>query len=138
MVFRYLAVAATAASPVGEEFIAIPLGIALGLPTPAVAVTALAFNFLPALLIALVFRTAERGAGPLRWLTRLRSQRCARILDRFGMPGVMVVTPWLGVYAVTVTLELLGMSRRRILGSISASLVAYAVLITAGSAALLG
>ena len=50
----------------------------------------------------------------------------------------MVVTPWLGVYAVTVTLELLGMSRRRILGSISASLVAYAVLITAGSAALLG
>ena len=118
VIFYYVAVALVAASPIGEEVLAIPLGITLGLSTVPVVLTALAFNFLPALLISLVFHRAEHSTGPLKWLLRLRSQRVARVLDRAGMLGVIIATPWLGVYAVTVSLEMLGMRRRR-LGSIS-------------------
>jgi uncharacterized membrane protein len=138
MVFQYLAVAAMAASPVGEELVAIPMGIAFGLPLPAVIVTAIFFNVLPVFLIIIVFRKAEQSVGPIRWLVKLRNQKFSRILDRFGMPGVMVVTPWLGVYAATVTLEILGMSHSRIFISILASLVIYAVIIAAVSVAVLG
>jgi hypothetical protein len=60
------------------------------------------------------------------------------MLDGAGIVGVVVVTPWLGVYAVAVTLKLLGMRRLRIQGAILLSLTVYAVIIAAATVGLLG
>lgn len=138
MAYHYITVAVTAMIPVvGEELVTIPLGVGLGLPPAAVAITAIVFNFIPAVLISLLFHRSERSTGLHRWLTRLRRDSVRRVLDRFGIPGVVVVTPWVGVYGIIVPLEILGMSRRRILGSVLVSLVIYAPIFAVASDAVL-
>ena len=141
---KYVAVALTAASPIGEELVSIPLGVGLGLEPALVAVVSVVFNMLPALVISGLFRRAERGTRVLRmmlrlrpepvrsavrWMLRRRSQRLLRALDRWGVWGVLVVTPWAGVYVTTLTLEVAGMRRSRLLGSVTASLVIHAVIV---------
>ncbi len=141
---KYVAVALTAASPIGEELVSIPLGVGLGLEPAMVAVVSVVFNMLPALVISGLFRRAERGTRVLRmmlrlrpepvrsavrWMLRRRSQRLLRALDRWGVWGVLVVTPWAGVYVTTLTLEVAGMRRSRLLGSVTASLVIHAVIV---------
>ena len=91
---------------------------------------------MPALLISALFARAERSGGPLKWLTRLRRERVARLLDRYGIPAIVAGAPWLGVYGTVATLELMGMRRRRILGAVFTSLVIYAVIFTAASDAI--
>ena len=143
---KYVAVALTAASPVGEELVSIPLGVGLGLEPALVAVVSVVFNLLPALVISALFRRAEQGTGMLRmmlrmgpapvrsavrWMLRRRSQRLLQALDRWGVWGVLIVTPWAGVYVTTLTLEAAGMRRGRLLTSIAASLTVHAAIVTA-------
>ena len=127
---KYLGVALTAMSPVGEELIAIPLGVGLGLPALLVAALALPCNYIPALVISALFKAGERKPRVVRWLQRLRRERVRRILDRYGLIGVILVTPWVGVYATVTTLELLGMDRRRLHLTVLSSLVLYAIGVT--------
>ena len=143
MLAKYIAVALTAASPIGEELVSIPLGIALGLDAAMVALVSFVFNMLPALVISALFRWAERGSlvvrillrlrpAPLRyaalWILRRRSRLLNRWLDRWGVWGALAATPWAGVYATTLTLELMGMRRRRLLSAIAASLLLHAII----------
>ncbi len=145
---KYVAVALTAASPIGEELISIPLGVGLGLEPALVAVVSVVFNMLPAVVISALFRRAERGTGVLRatlrlrpepvrsavrWMLRRRSQRLLRALDRWGVWGVLVVTPWAGVYVTTLTLEVAGMNRGRLLASVAASLSIHGAIATLAS-----
>ena len=150
MLFKYLIVAITAASPIGEELVSIPVGVGLGLNVAIVAVVSFAFNLLPALAISGLFWRAERGTRVVRillrlrplalravvlWVLRRRSRRLGQALNRWGIWGVLVATPWAGVYATTLTLEAMGMRRRRLLASVAASLAIHAVavaLISAG------
>ena len=142
---KYVAVALTAASPIGEELVSIPLGVGLGLEPALVAVVSVVFNMLPALVISALFRRAEQGTGVLRamlrmrpepirsairWMLRRRSQRLLQALDRWGVWGVLIVTPWAGVYVTTLTLEVAGMRRGRLLASIAASLIIHAAIVT--------
>ncbi len=143
MLAKYIAVALTAASPIGEELVSIPLGLAMGLDAVAVALVSFAFNMLPALVISALFRWAERGSrvvrmllrlrpAPLRyaavWVLRRRSRLLTRWLDRWGVWGALAATPWAGVYATTLTLEVMGMRRSRLLAAIAASLLLHAVV----------
>ena len=145
---KYVAVALTAASPIGEELVSIPLGVGLGLDPALVAVVSVVFNMLPALVISVLFRRAEQGTGVLRvmlrmrpdpvrsavrWMLRRRSQRLLQALDRWGVWGVLIVTPWAGVYVTTLTLEVAGMRRGRLLASIAASLIIHAAIVTVAS-----
>lgn len=145
---KYVAVALTAASPVGEELVSIPLGVGLGLDPVLVAVVSVVFNMLPAVVISALFRRAQQGTGVLRvmlrvrsepvrsgvrWMLRRRSQNLLRALDRWGVWGVLVVTPWAGVYVTTLTLEVAGMRRGRLLASIAASLIVHAAVVTIAS-----
>ena len=150
MLFKYLIVAITAASPIGEELVSIPVGVGLGLNVAMVAVVSFVFNLLPAVLISGLFWRAERGTRVVRmllrlrplalravvlWILRRRSRRLGQALDRWGIWGVLAATPWAGVYATTLTLEALGMRRRRLLAAVAASLAIHAAavaLISAG------
>ena len=150
MLFKYLIVAITAASPIGEELVSIPVGVGLGLNVAMVAAVSFVFNLLPAVLISGLFWRAERGTRVVRmllrlrplalravllWILRRRSRRLGQALDRWGIWGVLAATPWAGVYATTLTLEALGMRRRRLLAAVAASLAIHAAavaLISAG------
>ncbi|MFP4170835.1 MAG: small multi-drug export protein [Methanomassiliicoccales archaeon] len=120
-------VALLAFSPVGEELIAIPAGAAMGLPLELVVPVAAVANFLPVPVILLLFDLAHRHPRLHRWLVNRRRERIVRWMDRYGVLGVIAITPWVGVYATTVTCELLGMDRYRLVASVIVSLTAYAL-----------
>ena len=52
------------------------------------------------------------------------------VLERYGLAGIMLATPWIGVYATTAALEFFGMSRRKIWAAIGLSLAAHAIVVT--------
>jgi len=125
---KYLGVALAAIFPWGEELVAIPLGIGLGLPPIWVVAVALPCNYIPALLISALFKIGERHPTLIRWLHKLRGERIKRLLNRWGLLGVVLIAPWAGVYATVATMEVLGMGRRRLHLAIIWSLVLYALV----------
>jgi len=126
---KVIIVALISLSPVGEELIAIPAGAVLGLPVFLVAAVAAAANFLPVPALFFVFDRGNKYPKLRDWLMRLRNERVQSWMDKYGIFGLFVITPWIGVYAATVTCELLGMRRERIWGAIAVSLVFYALII---------
>lgn len=129
-IVKIAAVALISLSPVGEELIAIPAGAAMGLPVPIVAAVAAAANFLPVPVIMLIFDRGSRYPRIHGWLLRRRNERVRRWMDKYGVAGLLVLTPWTGVYAAAITCGLLGMQRIKIYASIGASLVVYAAIVT--------
>ena len=126
---KLIIVALISFSPVGEELIAIPAGAALGLPVILSAAVAAAANFLPVPALFFVFDRGNKYPKLRDWLLRRRNERVQKWMDKYGIFGLFVLTPWIGVYAATVTCELLGMKRERTCGAIAASLVFYALII---------
>ncbi len=49
-------------------------------------------------------------------------------MDKYGIAGLFLLTPWIGVYAATITCELLSMQRAKIYAAVAASLIFYAVI----------
>ncbi len=128
---KLIIVALISLSPVGEELIAIPVGVAMGLPVFLVAGVAAAANFLPVPALFFVFNRGNKYPKLREWLLRRRKERVQKWMDKYGILGLFILTPWIGVYAATVTCELLGMKRMRICGAIAASLVFYAGIVAA-------
>jgi uncharacterized membrane protein len=128
-IIRAVIVALISLSPVGEEMIAIPAGVAMGLPVLIVAAVAVVANFLP---VPILFFFFDRGAKHPKihsWLLRRRSEKAKKWMDKYGVPGLFILTPWVGVYAATITCELLGMRRSRIYAAVAVSLMFYAVVL---------
>ncbi len=121
-------VALISVSPVGEEMIAIPAGIAMGLPIFIVAPVAAAANFLPVPVISFVFYQGNKYPRIHGWLLRRRNEKVKRWMDKYGIVGLFLLTPWIGVYAATITCELLCMQRAKIYAAVAASLVFYAII----------
>ncbi|MDD1745697.1 MAG: small multi-drug export protein [Candidatus Methanoperedens sp.] len=126
---KSIIVALISFSPVGEELIAIPAGVAMGLPVFLAAGVAAAANFMPVPVLFFVFDRGNKYPKLRDWLMRRRNERVQRWMDKYGIFGLFILAPWTGVYAATVTCELLGMKRARICGAIAVSLVFYAVLV---------
>lgn len=121
-------VALISVSPVGEEMIAIPAGVAMGLPIFIVAPVAAAANFLPVPVISFVFYQGNKYPRIHGWLLRRRNEKVKKWMDKYGIAGIFLLTPWVGVYAATITCELLSMQRTKIYAAVAASLVFYAVI----------
>ncbi|TRZ91240.1 MAG: hypothetical protein D4R88_02220 [Methanosarcinales archaeon] len=126
---KLIIVALISLSPVGEELIAIPAGVALGLPIFLAAAVAAAANFLPVPALFFIFDKGNKYPKLREWLMRRRNERVQRWMDKYGIFGLFILAPWTGVYAATVTCELLGMKRARICGAIGASLLFYAFMV---------
>ncbi|MDO9099028.1 MAG: small multi-drug export protein [Candidatus Methanoperedens sp.] len=126
---KVITVALISISPVGEELIAIPAGIMMGLPVPVVASVAAVFNFLPVPMLFFVFDRGNKYPKVRGWILKRRNERAKRWMDKYGVFGLFILTPWIGVYAATVTCELSGMRRSRICAAVASSLVFYAVIV---------
>jgi uncharacterized membrane protein len=122
-------VALISLSPVGELLVAIPAGVAMGLPVIIAATVALIANFLPVPILFFFFDKGAKYPKIHAWLLRRRNEKVKRWMDTYGVPGLFILTPWVGVYAATITCELLGMNRSRICAAIATSLIFYAVIV---------
>jgi uncharacterized membrane protein len=122
-------VALISVSPVGEEMIAIPAGVAMGLPVFIVVLVSAAANFLPVPVISFVFYQGNKYPRIHGWLLRRRNEKVKRWMDKYGIAGLFLLTPWIGIYAATITCELLSMQRAKIYAAVAASLVFYAVIV---------
>jgi len=133
------------ATPGLEAVIVVPVGIAAGLPVPAVLAAAIAGN-LATVVLSVVF-----GERVRRWWRRRRanqdrtdrrSQRAQRVADRWGLPGLALLGPVsLGTQASAVIAIALGQTRQRTLTWISAGTVVWAAVaasLAAGGLQLLG
>ncbi len=122
-------VALISISPVGEELIAIPAGVAMGLPVFIAAAVAMVANFLPVPVLFFIFDQGNKYPRVQNWLLKRRKEKVKRWMDKYGILGLFILTPWIGVYAATITCELLSMQRSRICAAIAASLIFYAVIL---------
>lgn len=126
---KVIIVALISLSPVGEEMIAIPAGVAMGLPVLIAAAVAVVANFLPVPILFFFFDQGAKHPKIHGWLLRRRNERAKRWMDKYGVPGLFILTPWIGVYAATITCELLGMRRSSICAAVAVSLMFYAVIL---------
>ncbi|MFC7231408.1 small multi-drug export protein [Saliphagus sp. GCM10025308] len=130
--WQYALVFALAATPLLEILVVIPLGVALGLDPVVVAVTAFTGNVLPIYGIVLA---ADRVAS---WLESRRSgepsarrKRAIRIWNRYGLPGLALLSPvTTGVHLAAVLALSLGARGRDTLAWMTGSIALWTVLIT--------
>ncbi len=114
-------------APVAEIYVAVPAALAMGLDPVSVVAWTVAGNYAPVPLVHLLY---ERLVGVPRvraWFERLVSDKFAARVDRQGIWIVLLVTPWVGVWAVAVTAKVLRLRRRALFGATFASMLIYAV-----------
>lgn len=132
----YLGKAATAwflgFFPFFEIYVAVPAAIALGLDYVSAVVWPVLGNFTPVLLIVFAYSQLLRVGRVRRWLEGRTSERFERLINRYGAPFILLITPWIGVWLVAATARALGMARRPLLIYSFISIALYAVLIAAG------
>lgn len=132
------------ATPGLEAVIVVPVGIAAGLPVPAVLAAAIAGNLATVVLSVLVgerLRTWWRRRRADLDRTERRSKRAQRVADRWGLPGLALLGPLsLGTQASAVVAIALGQTRQRTLAWIGAGTVLWAGVagLSAGGVQLLG
>lgn len=131
----YALVFLLAAIPWLEILVVIPVAVGLGLDPVGVAVLAFLGNALPIYGIIVVSGRARawlerrRGADGTR-----RHERARRIWDRYGLPGLAVVSPVLiGVHLATVIALAAGSPGRSIGTWMTASIAAWTVVLSVGS-----
>ncbi|GAB4318002.1 MAG: hypothetical protein Kow00117_08230 [Phototrophicales bacterium] len=115
--------------PLAEIYVAVPAGMALGLSGLSVVVWSVFGNFLPILLIHYGYESLMRIEWINRWLTWLASDKAKARMDRYGIWAVLVLTPWIGVWAMSATAKAFGMNITRLMLAALVSIVVYAVVI---------
>lgn len=132
MLGRLLLVTLIGASPWGGLFVPVGAGVALGVSVPATVACGAVGQFAGTLGVLWGVAQARRSPRIARILARLQRPRLSRLMGRFGLLGVPVGLFLLGAYAVAATLAVLGVPRWRIIASVGASLLLFAVLFAAG------
>ena len=102
--WEYATKAATALAlgfaPFLEIYVAIPVAMAMGLGHVSVVLWCVLGNFLPVPIIVFAYDWLRRRPRLGPWLERLATGRAQRVLSRHGPIFVLLVTPWIGIWAV--------------------------------------
>lgn len=124
--------------PLAEIIIAVPASMATGLDSVSVLVWTVLGNFTPVVLIVFFYDMLVRNERIAAWFDRLLSEKARGRINQYGIWFVLVATPWVGVWAMSVTVKCLGMDSKRYMIAVFVSIVVYAVgilvLIRAGLA----
>jgi len=118
--------------PFFEIYVAVPAAFALGLDPVSAVVWPVLGNVTPVFLIVFGYEQLMRVERLRGWLQGRRSARFERWIDRYGASFVLLVTPWIGVWAVAATAQALGMQRATLVGYSLVSISVYAILIAVG------
>lgn len=127
MLSKVLVVIALGAAPWGGIWFPSTAGLALGLGLPTAVGLSTAGQFGGVFAILGAVSKAEEHPRMAEKLERIRTERMRHFLNRYGVFGVPAAVVVMGAYASTAALSALGMERRRIIISVSASLLALAI-----------
>jgi len=126
LLIKYFTVAGLAAAPLGEVLVAVPAGVAMGLPVGPVALLAFIANLAPVVVI-----TLAGGRWKPKFLQSSRGKRAARYFEKYGLPGLGLLAPVLtGVYLAAFTALLMGSSKKRTLAWMTGGLLFWTAAIT--------
>jgi hypothetical protein len=117
--------------PWAEIYVAVPAGIGLGLDLYSVIFWSVFGNYLPAVLIAKSFDRIKLIPGIGTRLQRFASPRAKAQIEKNGTWATLVLTPWLGVWAMAVTVKMFGMKTGTFLWASFVSILLYAVALAA-------
>jgi hypothetical protein len=84
-------------------------------------------NYTPILLIHHSYQWLIKIPRIKKWFYKLSSQRLKPWIDTYGNGFVLLVTPWIGVWAMAVTMKLLNMKSSLFLIYSFLSIFIYAV-----------
>ncbi|MGF1584657.1 MAG: small multi-drug export protein [Bacteroidales bacterium] len=115
--------------PLAEIYVAIPAGLGLGLDVWSVVVWSVSGNYLPAILISAMYDKLTRYPGINRWLTKFTSEKTRARMERNGIWTTLLLTPWLGVWVMAVTVKFFGMQTRPFLWASFISILVYALVL---------
>jgi uncharacterized membrane protein len=115
-------------APFFEIYVAVPGAIAVGLDYVSAVIWPVLGNFTPVLLIAFFYDQLSRVEGVDRLLER-RSPKLERWINAYGPWFILLTTPWIGVWVVATTAQLLGIKRGPLLFYSFVSITVYAVAI---------
>ncbi|MEX0780195.1 MAG: small multi-drug export protein [Balneolales bacterium] len=115
--------------PFAEIIIAVPAGLAMGLDQVSVIIFSVAGNFTPVLLIEYGYTLLMRYQKIRLWLNRYTSERAAANINKYGLWYMLVITPWVGVWAMGAMAKMLNMPRKTFMWGAFISILVYAVVI---------
>lgn len=115
--------------PLAEIIIAVPASMATGLDDASVLFWTVLGNFTPVVLIVFFYDMLVRNERIAAWFDRLLSEKARVRVNQYGIWFVLVATPWIGVWAMSVTVKCLGMNSRRFMIAAFVSILVYAVSI---------
>ena len=127
MLTKVFVVVLLGAVPWGGIWFPSTTGLAMGLGLPVAIGLSTAGQFGGVLAILKAVSKAEKHPKVSHHLRRVRTERVRYFLHRYGPLGVPIAVIVLGAYAVTAAMATLGMGHRRILISVSLSLLLLAV-----------
>ncbi|MCU0482566.1 MAG: small multi-drug export protein [Anaerolineae bacterium] len=115
--------------PMFEIYGAVPASYALGLGVISSIIWAVFGNILPVFVIHYGYEYLSRYPRIGAWLERLASEKMKQRMNRYGTIGVLILTPWVGIWAMAITARALGMTVSRLFLFSGISVTAYAVVI---------
>ncbi len=115
--------------PWAEIYVAIPAGMGLGLDIYSVIAWSVFGNYIPAIIITRSFDTLVRYPKIASLLGKFASPRAKTRIERHGVSATLLLTPWLGVWAMAATVKIFGMRSGPFLRASLASILIYAVVL---------
>jgi uncharacterized membrane protein len=115
--------------PFLEIYVAVPASMAMGLGVISTIVWSVTGNCAPIILVNFGYDRLNRIERIRRWFDWLVSERTERWVNRYGNWFVLIITPWVGVWAMAVTMRALRMCSRSFLIYASLSILIYAIIL---------
>jgi len=115
--------------PAFEIYGAVPASYALGLGVISSIIWAVFGNLVPVWVIHYGYEYLSDYPRINAWLEKLASEKTKQRMNRYGTIGVLILTPWVGIWAMAITARALGMTVGRLFLFASISVTAYAVII---------
>lgn len=114
-----------------EIYIAVPIAIIIGLDYYSAVIWSVFGNYTPAILIHFFYDQIVKNERINRWFTKLTSEKFKKIVDKYGSYLVLIITPWIGIWVMIITMKVFKMDSKKILIYSFISITVYAVAIAA-------
>lgn len=115
--------------PMFEIYGAVPASYLLGLGMVSSVFWAVFGNLVPIAVIHYGYEYLNTYPRIQNWLKRLASEKVQQRMNRYGVWAVLILTPWTGIWAMTITARALGMTIGRLFLFATISITVYAVVI---------
>lgn len=111
-------------------YIAIPVGLFMELDPFSTMACAVFGTYLPIPLIVILFERLNRFEKIKRFLLRFYSSKFTARINKYGMWFLVLVSPVIGAWTVSITGVLLRMDSKKLLFYTLMGMILYAVVIT--------